>query len=691
MSAAPIVYQFSYGAAGLAFAVLVLLLVTSWGRVRAASLPGRVLIAAAGVQAIWCFAVALLAGMPALVPVLTTLETVRTAVWLAFLLSLLRELTPALAGTVAWLLAGLATLACVFDALLAVESVQSAATTGALVCRALLAIAGLLLLENIFRNSRRDSRWGLKYLFLGAGGLFAYDFFMYADALLFSAVSAGLAEERGLFNALLVPFLAVAVARNPQWSCDIFVSRSVAFHTATLTGSGAYLLAMAVAAYYLREFGGTWGPLLQTTFFGGALLLLLVALFSGRFRSELRLLLNKHFFSRRYDYREEWLRLIDTIAAPDAPIDDGLPERVIEGVADVVDATGGAIWLFSEPDTFRLRASRLVSLPTTKDAHAADLARFLDEEARAIVLTELANFPERYDGLSMPGWLPAPPLGWLLLPLIHRERLLGCMLLAQPRAERELTWEDHELLRILARQAASYIAEDVAAQALAEARQFEAFNRHFTFIVHDLKNLIGQLTLTIANAGRYRDNQEFYDDMVETLESSVARMNRLLADLKRGPHREVEAITLSDHIRTVCVAIAASDARVSLLEPLPDLEAAVVADRLASVVRNLINNAREATGPEGSIRVRLRAERRQAVIEIDDDGPGMGAAFIRERLFKPFASTKPGGFGIGVFEARVFAEESGGRLDVISQPGRGTIMRLCLPLVMPDAQMEAAE
>jgi signal transduction histidine kinase len=104
-------------------------------------------------------------------------------------------------------------------------------------------------------------------------------------------------------------------------------------------------------------------------------------------------------------------------------------------------------------------------------------------------------------------------------------------------------------------------------------------------------------------------------------------------------------------------------------------------DRLSAVIAHLLDNAIEAAGKEGHVRIRLFSRDDMAVIDVEDDGRGMDADFIRDRLFRPFDSTKSSGYGIGAYECRELAQAMGGRLDVVSAPGQGTTMRLCLPAV----------
>ena len=171
-----------------------------------------------------------------------------------------------------------------------------------------MAVLGMLLVEQLYRNKPEQERWAIKFACLGIGGMFAYDFYLYSDAMLFHEINPDIWAARGVVNALTVPLIAVSVARSTSWSSELAVSRRVMFHSAALFGSAIYLLAMGSAGYYLRYFGGSWGSVMQVTFLFGALMLLVGILFSGTFRSWLKVFISKHFYSYNYDYREEWLR-----------------------------------------------------------------------------------------------------------------------------------------------------------------------------------------------------------------------------------------------------------------------------------------------------------------------------------------------------------------------------------------------
>jgi putative PEP-CTERM system histidine kinase len=198
------------------------------------------------------------------------------------------------------------------------------------------------------------------------------------------------------------------------------------------------------------------------------------------------------------------------------------------------------------------------------------------------------------------------------------------------------------------------------------------------------------LSLLIANVERHKNNPEFQKDMIDTVNLSVEKMKRLLHKLSSGNFMEKPAPLLIEKLLQQAV-----DAK-SGTEPKPMLEIKdsgleVLANwsSLERVVGHLIQNAIEATPKNGSVLLRLARGGADAIIEIMDTGHGMSEQFIRERLFKPFESTKPAGMGIGVFECREYIQELGGRIEVESTPSTGTVFRIFIPTVTEGGAVEA--
>jgi len=552
-----------------------------------------------------------------------------------------------------------------------------------LVGHLMLALAGLVLIEQLFRNTPPLQRWAIKYLCLGLGGLFAYDFYLYSNAVLFQSLDPQLWDARGFIHLLVVPLIAVSAARNPQWSLEIFVSRRAVFHSAAVLGAGFYLLLMALGGYAIRYFGGSWGSLAQIIFLFGSGLLLFALMFSGQMRARMRVFLSKHFFNYKYDYRDEWLKFIGALANEEPG--PGLGEHVLQAMAEIVESPGGLLWVYDN-DTARFELgvesnATGVSIISVNDPFVV----YLQQKEWLFDLNEFNNTPEVYEGLALPEWLAEIERAWLVIPLFQNKRLTGLMLLLQPRAARHINWEDRDLLKTVATQAASYLALSQASTELANARQFEAFNRLSAYVVHDLKNVIGQLSLVVANSKKFGHRQEFVDDAFATVENSVNKMQRMLAQLRQGrePQRSSTAIKLLPLIEAVI-------RQCSEKKPMPvlanaDAHLSVVAeqDRLAAVIEHVLQNAQEATSADGKIALRLTSNGQNAVIEIEDTGTGMDEQFIRERLFRPFDTTKGNaGMGIGAYECREFVRELGGEVRVKSELGVGTVFQLYIPKVL---------
>lgn len=269
---------------------------------------------------------------------------------------------------------------------------------------------------------------------------------------------------------------------------------------------------------------------------------------------------------------------------------------------------------------------------------------------------------------------------WAIVPLVHIDRLRGAVLLERPLVSRAFDWEDFDLLRLAGRQVASYLAEANAQESLIDAARFDEFNRRFAFIMHDIKNLVSQLTLVTRNAERHANKPEFRADMIATLQSSTARMNDLLARLSQhntGRSEEPRAVELGGVIATVARALRVRHPVV--VTGGPGMFALADPGRLEQALSHLVQNAIDASPKAEPVTLATVRQGGETGIEIIDRGPGMTSDFVNGSLFKPFASTKAGGFGVGAYEARAIVAAMGGHIAVRSAPGEGTCMTLWLP------------
>jgi putative PEP-CTERM system histidine kinase len=425
--------------------------------------------------------------------------------------------------------------------------------------------------------------------------------------------------------------------------------------------------------------GTDWGRALQIELVFAALLLFVLVASSGRFRSKLKVFVSKHFFSYRYDYREEWLKFTGTLAADSAL--QGVHERAVMALANLVESPAGMLWLKDESGVFRPVARWNLPALDASEPESGSLVAFMARSGWVIDLKELASDPPKYSGAVAPAWMVALPHAWLIIPLAVDATLLGFVVLDTPRASVEVDWEVRDMLKTASRQAASYLEQMRATEALVEARKFDAFNRMSAFVVHDLKNLVAQLSLMLRNAERHRGNPEFERDMLSTVEHVVERMNKLMLQLRTGakPLENLRPVDLAHVVKRVCAEKSSHHAVLEVVVT-PGISTFGHEDRLEHVIAHLVQNAIDATVGGGSIVVRLYRNENYAIVEIADTGVGMTPEFIRERLFRPFETTKATGTGIGVYESKQYVSGLGGQLLINSTPQAGTCVQVMLPL-----------
>lgn len=611
-------------------------------------------------------------------------DLARYALWFVFLQQLLkvdREIRLPQASRIlrasTWLV-GLATV--VWLGMSGVGNTAMQIPRGLLALSLALPVLGLVTVEQVYRNVGDDVRWGVKPVCLGLACVFAFDIYIYSEAVLLGTVDIDALALRGAVHTLSVPFLWLAARRRRDWLRRMKVSRTAAFYSATLLLAGGYLLFISGLGYYVRYFGGSWGRALQLGLLAVGIAALGVFLFSGSTRAWIKVLVGKHFFSYRYEYREEWLRFTAMLSSRRSPQETG--SMIVRGLAGMVDCPAGSLWTRATADAPYTEAA-CWKMPHTGGSEAADseFCALLRDKGWVIDLTEYRSAPKRYGEMTMPTWLLGASDTWLVVPLLVDDEMLGFVVLAQPRAATDLNWELLDLLKTAGRQAAGYLAQMQATEALLEARKFEAFNRMSAFVVHDLKNIVTQLSLMMKNAERLRHNPEFQQDMLLTVESSLEKMRRLMLQLREGatPVGAGHGVELAPIVKRL-QALASGQGRSLEVKKLEPLATRGHEDRLERVLGHLVQNALDATPAQGTVWVAVERSSGQVRVDVGDTGSGMSDEFIQSQLFRPFSTTKHSGMGIGTYESQQYIRELGGAISVRSSPGQGTVMTVLLPL-----------
>jgi putative PEP-CTERM system histidine kinase len=394
--------------------------------------------------------------------------------------------------------------------------------------------------------------------------------------------------------------------------------------------------------------------------------------------------ISKHFYRNKYDYRVEWLRFVDTLSRAE---EQDPRRRGLQAIAQIFESPGGVYFEFDD-------AGRVAAPVAAWPMQLADLREiggiarsdpmvvFVRDRGWVVDVDEYRNVPELYQNVALPRWLVEEGRFRLVVPLFAGERLDGFIALFPPPPPFEPTFEDRDLLKTVGRHVATHVAQHRADQRLAESRQFEAYNRLTAFMMHDLKNAIAQLQLIVSNAEKHRRNPEFVDDALLTIGGTVERLNQLVGHLRGGPGgRPASPVD-------VVAAAERAAARCADRSPRPEVEEPLARgrcvsaepERLISVIEHVIRNAQDATDARGRVTVRVEPSEEGIVLTVADTGCGMSAEFVRERLFRPFDSTKgPKGMGIGAYQVREYARSLGGDVEVQSRPGSGTRFSIKLP------------
>lgn len=548
-----------------------------------------------------------------------------------------------------------------------------------------LGAAGLVAIEQFYRAVPDEARPALRWLVLGIGGVVVAELVVLSESLMLGQQVLPPGAVRGILYALCALAMVHGARQMPQWVSGLALSRQLAYYASSFLLVGGYLVLMALAGWLTLRHGGKWGEGRRLAFALLAAAGLALPLFSPGLLRRLRVYISTHFYAHRYDYRVEWMRFTRTMSEsnPDA----GVPQRAIQALAQIAGSSSGVLWrrAGNEGDFQREACWPHAGGPELPPIPAGDaLPAYLQRTAWLVDLAELARRPELYGNLHLDAARLGAAADALIVPLLHVDLLHGWIVLERAPGKAELDFEDRDLLKIAGRHVAAHLAQLDADAQLVEARQFETYNRMTAFVMHDLKNIAAQLRLLSQNAERYGRNPEFVDDAFRTISAAAARMGKLIAQLAGG--RDAGTMQTLDMATIAERAIARCGG-----QPAPELvtqaRCTVFADaeQLASIIEHAVRNAQDATQAAGHVRVETALRGHRPVLSVVDSGAGMDARFVRERLFRPFDTTKGArGMGIGAFQIREYMRSLGGDVEVESEPGRGT--RFTMIFADPSAQ-----
>lgn len=536
----------------------------------------------------------------------------------------------------------------------------------------------LVLLEQLYRGAGSQVRWAIWPLVIAIACVSLFDFVIYAQAMMVHRLDFDFWFSRGYISILVVPLIMISTRRIKNGTVRIFVSRNVVFYSSMLMIAGLYLIVMAIVGYVLSYLGGKWGSVFSVGFLvlGGVVLVVLLA--TEKLRRNIKVLIAKNFFANKYEYRDEWLNLIEKIESSEAENNYQMATQIMMSKSN---AKFGAIVKQITNTQFETKYSHGLDFEEMFTPQLIHLCHFCKREGWIIDLAEYTDAPSVYPDLSL------NLLQWqdknisVVVPIFIGKEFYGLFILATDDKVSKLNWEDRDLFFAVSKQLGNVLSLHEANDKIAESKQFDAFNRMSAFLVHDLKNIQAQLTLITTNAEKHRDNPEFINDVFETVDSATERLGKVLSQLRNKQVAQAKHNTVN-----VSVLVGKVVKQRNVKKPRVDLNVTgihkVVADEdvMFSVLNHLIQNAQEATHIDGWVKVSVKGASNDIQIIIEDNGSGMSKTFIEKRLFKPFDTTKGNaGMGIGVYEAKQFIESISGVIKVESEEGVGTKFIVNIP------------
>jgi putative PEP-CTERM system histidine kinase len=533
-------------------------------------------------------------------------------------------------------------------------------------------IVPLINLEMTLTSATHSARWKIKFELLGAGVLLAVLIFYYSHALLFRTINMNLVPARSVLLIIAVAMMAYSRLIRGN-GVRVYVSQQIMYKSVVLLAVGVYLMGLGLMGEGMKYFSdGIQRALVIAAAFAAGLGLI-VTLLSETVRRKIRVFVQKNFYRNKYDYRTQWLQFTDRLSS--SRTGEDLLHSIVVGFCDTFGMGTGALFLLDQENEIYRQAAEISIDPNSLSIHEKD----------AVVGYIAGN-----------GWTDDPPLTapdmgdenqkeyfsendiTFTIPLFMGDRMGGFIALGRPLNRNETyNCEDFDLMRTLARQASSALLNLTLSEQLTISRELAAIGRVSTFVMHDLKNLVSALSLMLENAREYMEEPEFQKDLLESLDSTVSKMNNLISRLKHLPEKlslQLAPVDLLQLARETVTIVKKGDLQVSG-EP---VIAEVDREEIQKVALNLMLNAIEASEVGNPVTVEVGMAE-SPYLRVKDQGSGIPEDFLRNSLFVPFKSTKKRGLGIGLYQCKKIVEAHGGKIDVISQVDRGSEFTVWLP------------
>jgi putative PEP-CTERM system histidine kinase len=547
---------------------------------------------------------------------------------------------------------------------------------------------GLAQLELVLRASREPVRHKLKFVVIGLGGLAGYQIYQASRMLLLPVWQAEHVMVGSVVTAMALGLTAYGFGRTRlrEVFVNTYVSQQALFGSVTFIIIGLYLLVVGVIGEWLRRTNQPLGVGLSVVVVFGSLVGLAVVAFSKTVRADVRRFLNRNFHRSKYDYRAHWFQV--TEAFEQAASKEEIMDRLLDLLIKTFPTTVISIWSFREADR---RFCQTLSMTAEKEPAPLELSHpvivQLLEKDEPVLIEDHWSRKGASSGFGEDSLMASGAA--LCFPIRAQGQLTAFVALGQQLRGEAYGVDDCDLLRGISHHVGALLSHSKLAEERQASAELEALHRFSVFCLHDLKNLAARLSLVAQNAESYGKDHAFQESAMRTVADTATKMTTLMSKLSLKsftpmPVAMPESIDMSNLIDEMVAPIKGQEnVRLSISGgPLPPVMA--VREQIYQVIMNVVLNAKQAIGEKGDISIAIEQSNGSVVVTVDDTGSGIPSSML-ESLFRPVQSSRPGGLGVGLYQCKQIVEAHQGTILLRSEEGKGTQVRIELPIYRPPA------
>lgn len=542
---------------------------------------------------------------------------------------------------------------------------------------------GLAQLEVVLRASREPVRHKLKFVVIGLGGLAGYQIYQASQMLLFPVWQADHVLVSSVVTVMALALIAYGLGRSRlrEILVNTYVSQQALFGSVTFIVIGVYLLAVGAVGEWLRRTNQPLGVGLSVVVVFGALVGLAIAAFSKTVRAEIRRFLTRNFYRSKYDYRAQWLQV--TEAFQQAGNKEAIMDRLLDLLIKTFATMTISIWSFREADRrfCQIRSMTVEKEPVPIELSHPVIRRLMERDEPVFIEDDPAGKDETTDSREDP--LAASGAA-LCFPIRANGQLTAFVTLGRQLHGEAYGTDDCDLLRGISHHVGALLSHASLAEERQASAELEALHRFSVFCLHDLKNLAARLSLVAQNAENHGRDPAFQESAMRTVTDTAKKMTGLMSKLSLTSFKPTlvgapESVEISALIDEVVAPIRGDGAVQVRVTGGPVRPIMAVRDQVHQVLLNVVLNAKQAIGQNGDISIVVAQSSDSVVVTVDDTGSGIPSSML-ESLFRPSQSGRPGGLGVGLYQCKQIVEAHRGTIQIRSETGKGTRVRIEFPL-----------